>query len=195
MTREIPNRCSWPKNDEIYLKYHDEEWGVPVYSDRKLFEMLILEGTQAGLSWITILKRRRNYHTAYDQFDPCRMAAWEESKMNALLSDKGIVRNRMKISAARQNARCYLSVVNEVGSFGKFLWSFVHEQPIQNLWKNGEEIPTKTKESDKMSRALKERGFQFVGSTICYAYMQAVGMVNDHIVSCFRHSQIVGESS
>ena len=183
-------RCSWPKDDSTYLAYHDEEWGVPVYDDLKLFEMLILEGTQAGLSWITILKRRQNYRDVYDLFDPEIMAAWKESKINALCANKDIIRNRLKIIAARGNARAYIKILEEFTSFREFIWSFVNHKPVTNFWNTLDETPVQTLESEMMSKALKKRGFKFTGSTICYAYMQAVGMVNDHITSCFRHEEI-----
>jgi DNA-3-methyladenine glycosylase I len=183
-------RCSWPKDDPIYLEYHDKEWGVPVYDDRELFEKLILDGAQAGLSWIIILKRQANYRKAYDQFDPLKMANWTERKIETLLNDSGIIRNRLKVLAARQNAKSYLDLVDEKGNFSDFLWSFVNHKQITNYWKSWHKTPAKTKESEKMSKELKARGFQFVGPTICYAFMQAVGMVNDHITSCFRHSEI-----
>ena len=184
------SRCSWPKDDPIYLEYHDKEWGVPVYDDLELFEKLILDGSQAGLSWITILKRQANYRKAYDQFDPFKMANWTEMKIETLLKDSGIIRNRLKILAARQNAKSYLKLIEEKGSFSDFLWSFVNHNPITNYWESWDKTPAKTKESEEMSKELKSRGFQFVGPTICYAFMQAVGMVNDHITSCFRHSEI-----
>jgi len=184
------SRCSWPKDDPIYLEYHDKEWGVPVYDDLELFEKLILDGSQAGLSWITILKRQANYRKAYDQFDPFKMANWTEVKIETLLEDSGIIRNRLKILAARQNAKSYLKLIEEKGSFSDFLWSFVNHNPITNYWESWDKTPAKTKESEKMSKELKSRGFQFVGPTICYAFLQAVGMVNDHITSCFRHSEI-----
>ena len=183
-------RCSWPKDDSTYLAYHDEEWGVPIYDDLKLFEMLILEGTQAGLSWITILKRRQNYRDVYDLFDPEIMAAWKESKINALCANKDIIRNRLKIIAARGNARAYIKILEEFTSFREFIWSFVNHKPVTNFWNTLDETPVQTLESEMMSNALKKRGFKFTGSTICYAYMQAVGMVNDHITSCFRHEEI-----
>ena len=184
------SRCSWPKDDPIYLEYHDKEWGVPVYDDLELFEKLILDGSQAGLSWITILKRQANYRKAYDQFDPYKMSNWTDEKIETLLKDSGIIRNRLKILAARQNAKSYLKLIEEKGSFSDFLWSFVNHNPITNYWESWDKTPAKTKESEKMSKELKSRGFQFVGPTICYAFMQAVGMVNDHITSCFRHSEI-----
>ena len=183
-------RCSWPKDDPIYLKYHDKEWGVPVYNDLKLFEMLILEGAQAGLSWITILKRRENYRKAYDGFDPSVMGAWDESKIISLCANKDIIRNRFKIIAARGNARAYMKIIEEFTSFREFIWSFVNHKPITNFWRTLDETPVQTLESEVMSKALKKRGFKFTGSTICYAYMQAIGMVNDHIVTCFRHDEI-----
>jgi len=183
-------RCSWPKDDPIYLKYHDKEWGVPVYNDLKLFEMLILEGAQAGLSWITILKRRENYRKAYDGFDPSVMGAWDESKIISLCANKDIIRNRLKIIAARGNARAYMKIIEEFTSFREFIWSFVNHKPITNFWRTLDETPVQTLESEVMSKALKKRGFKFTGSTICYAYMQAIGMVNDHIVTCFRHDEI-----
>ena len=192
MFEPVKNRCSWPKDDPIYLAYHDEEWGVPVYNDIKLFEMLILEGAQAGLSWITILKRRENYRKAYDGFDPSVMGAWDESKIISLCSNQEIIRNRLKIISARGNARAYMKILEEFTSFREFIWSFVNHKPITNFWRTLDETPVQTLESEMMSKALKKRGFKFVGSTICYAYMQAVGMVNDHIVSCFRHKEIRG---
>ena len=183
-------RCSWPKDDPTYLAYHDKEWGVPVYNDLKLFEMLILEGAQAGLSWITILKRRENYRKAYDGFDPSVMGAGKESKIISLYANKDIIRNRLKIIAARGNARAYMKILEEFTSFREFIWSFVNHKPVTNFWNTLDETPVQTLESEMMSKALKKRGFKFTGSTICYAYMQAVGMVNDHITSCFRHEEI-----
>ena len=185
-------RCAWPKDDPTYLAYHDEEWGVPVYDDLELFEKLILDGSQAGLSWITILKRQANYKKAYDQFDPLKMANWTDNKIETLLKDSRIIRNRLKILAARQNAKSYLKLIEEKGNFSDFLWSFVNHNQITNYWESWDKTPAKTKESEKMSKELKSRGFQFVGPTICYAFMQAVGMVNDHIISCFRHEEIRG---
>ncbi len=186
----MKKRCDWLTDNEIYLEYHDKEWGVPVYDDRALFEMLILEGSQAGLSWLTILKRRQTYKKAYDNFDPEKMAKWTNEKMEKLLKDPGIIRNRLKIAAAKQNAQAYLRIIKEYGSFRDFIWSFIDGKPINNSWKSFSDIPASTKESDKMSKVLKEHGFKFVGSTICYAYMQAVGMVNDHITACFRYNEI-----
>ena len=190
MYEPVKNRCSWPKNDNTYIQYHDREWGVPVYDDRKLFEKLILDGAQAGLSWITILKRQANYKKAYDQFNPLKMANWTDQKIETLFNDSGIIRNRLKILAAQRNARAYLDLVENNGNFSEFIWSFVNQEPIINSWKSWEETPATTKQSERMSKELKARGFQFVGPTICYAFMQAVGMVNDHIVSCFRYDEI-----
>ncbi len=190
MGENMKKRCDWRTDDEVYLEYHDKQWGVPVYAGRDLFEMLILEGSQAGLSWITILKRRQTYKKAYDNFDPEKMAKWTDSKMQKLLNDPGIIRNRLKVAAAKQNARAYLQVVKDHGAFKNFIWSFVGGKPITNCWKTMSEIPATTKESDAMSKALKDRGFKFVGSTICYAFMQAVGMVNDHTTTCYRYKEI-----
>ena len=192
MSDSMKIRCSWPKNDNTYIQYHDREWGVPVYDDRELFEKLILDGAQAGLSWITILKRQANYKKAYDHFDPLKMANWTDQKIETLLNDSGIIRNRLKILAARQNAKSYLKLIEEKGNFSDFLWSFVNYSQITNSWESWDKTPAKTKDSEKMSKELKSRGFHFVGPTICYAFMQAVGMVNDHIVSCFRHEEIRG---
>ncbi|MCB2182393.1 MAG: DNA-3-methyladenine glycosylase I [Desulfobulbaceae bacterium] len=187
----MKKRCDWLTSDAIYLDYHDKEWGVPVYDDRALFEMLILEGSQAGLSWITILKRRRTYRKAYDDFDPEKMAQWTDKKIQKLLQDPGIIRNRLKVAAARQNAQAYLQVMKDHGSFKNFIWSFVGDEPIINCWETVSEIPATTKESDAMSKALKKKGFKFAGSTICYAFMQAVGMVNDHITTCYRYKEVM----
>jgi len=183
-------RCDWLTDDEAYIEYHDTEWGLPVHDDIKLFEMLILEGAQAGLSWLTILKRRKTYRVAYDEFDPVKMAAWASAKIENLLKDPGIIRNRLKVEAARTNAQAFLKVVEEFGSFNAFIWSFVGGKPTQNSWKTIREIPATTPESDSMSKELKKKGFKFVGSTICYAFMQAVGMVNDHTVDCFRYKEL-----
>jgi DNA-3-methyladenine glycosylase I len=186
----MKKRCDWLTDDEIYLEYHDKEWGVPVFDDRALFEMLILEGAQAGLSWITILKRRQTYKKAYDNFDPGKMAKWTDIKIQRLLKDPGIIRNRLKVAAAKQNAQAYLQVIKDHGTFKDFIWSFVGAKPITNRWKTVSEIPATTKESDAMGKALKTKGFKFAGSTICYAFMQAVGMVNDHITPCYRYKEI-----
>ncbi|HEV8543604.1 MAG TPA: DNA-3-methyladenine glycosylase I [Verrucomicrobiae bacterium] len=178
-------RCPWA-TDELYSEYHDREWGVPSHDDRHLFEMLILEGAQAGLSWSTILRKRENYRRAFDDFDAEKVARYTESRVQKLLNDSGIVRNRLKIAAAVQNAKAFLKVRDEFGTFDKYIWQFVDGLPRQNCWREAKLVPARTPESDAMSKDLLRRGFKFVGSTICYAYMQAVGMVNDHIVSCFR---------
>ena len=183
-------RCPWCGTDPLYVQYHDEEWGVPVYDDQVLFAKLILDGAQAGLSWITILRKRENYYRAFDNFDPVRMAAYDEAKIAALLADPGIVRNRLKIRAAVQNAQAYLRIQAEEGGFSGFLWQFVGGRPIQNNWRTLADFPAKTAESEGMSKALRRRGFNFVGPTICYAFMQAVGMVNDHTVDCFRYAEV-----
>ena len=183
------HRCPWAKGDE-YIDYHDKEWGVPVHDDRLLFEFLVLEGAQAGLSWITILKKRDNYPKAFDRFDPEIVAKYGKRKQRALLANAGIVRNRLKIEAAIQNAKAFLAVQEEFGSFDDYIWDFVNGKPKQNAWKSMKAVPAQTPESDAMSKDLKQRGFKFVGSTICYALMQAVGMVNDHLVDCFRHAEL-----
>ena len=182
-------RCPWAKT-ELYAQYHDSEWGVPIHDVRLLFEFLILEGAQAGLSWETILKKRESYRAAFDHFDPAAVARYGQKKRKDLLSDAGIVRNRLKIEAAIQNAKIFLAVQDEFGTFDEYIWGFVGNQQKQNTWKSIKEVPGKTPESDAMSKDLKRRGFKFVGSTICYAFMQAVGMVNDHLVGCFRHAQL-----
>lgn len=182
-------RCPWPRS-ELDIAYHDQEWGVPLHDDRALFELLILEGAQAGLSWSTILAKRENYRKAFDGFDAARMARYDDRKVAALLADPGIVRNRLKIAAAIRNARAFLDLVEDRGSFDSYVWSFVEGRPIQNCWRTLEEAPTRTPVSDAMSRDLLRRGFQFVGSTICYAFMQAAGLVNDHLVDCFRYREL-----
>ena len=184
-------RCAWSTSDPLYIDYHDHEWGVPVYNNRKLFEMLILEGAQAGLSWLTILKKRENYRKAFDNFDVKRIAWYDAKKVRELVKNKGIVRNRLKIEATITNAKAFLVVQKEFGSFDKYIWQFVGGKPIRNRRKSLKEIPPTSRESDAMSKDLKKRGFRFVGSTICYAFMQAVGMVNDHVASCFRYSDLV----
>ena len=184
-----PVRCPWAQGEE-YTLYHDLEWGVPVHEDRLLFEFLILEGAQAGLSWVTILKKRENYRSAFDQFDPAVIARYKARKLNALMADAGIVRNRLKIASAVDNARAFLAVQEEFGTFDEYIWAFVGHTPKQNRWKSLADVPARTPESDAMSKDLKRRGFRFVGSTICYAFMQAVGMVNDHLVGCFRHAEL-----
>jgi DNA-3-methyladenine glycosylase I len=183
------HRCPWAKS-ELYVSYHDTEWGVPIHDDRLLFEFLILEGAQAGLSWETILKKRENYRKAFDKFEPAIVAKYGQRKRTQLLSDAGIVRNRLKIDAAVQNANAFLAVRAEFGTFAKYVWGFVDNEPKQNAWNAMTQVPAKTPESDAMSKDLKRRGFKFVGSTICYAFMQAVGMVNDHLVECFRHGEL-----
>ncbi|MBA3005742.1 MAG: DNA-3-methyladenine glycosylase I [Proteobacteria bacterium] len=183
-------RCAWVTDDPLYIKYHDMEWGVPLHEDTKLFEMLILEGAQAGLSWLTILKRRETYRIAYDGFDPAKIAKWNSTKIDQLLKDPGIIRNRLKVESAIINARAYLKVRDEFNSFDEFIWSFVEGRPIQNSWQEIGQIPATTAESERMSKELKRRGFKFVGSTICYAFMQAVGMVNDHVTDCFRYALV-----
>ena len=179
-------RCGWAR-DPLSIAYHDKEWGVPVHGDRRLFEFLVLEGAQAGLSWITILRKRRAYRAAFDRFDPRKVAGYDNAKIAELMANAGIVRNRLKIRAAVQNAQAFLAVQKEFGSFNRYVWRFVHGQPLQNRWKRAEDVPNRTRESDAMSKDLTRRGFKFVGSTICYAFMQATGMVNDHWVGCFRY--------
>lgn len=183
----MTKRCSWCGCDPLYVTYHDEEWGVPQHDDRKLFEMLILEGAQAGLNWLTILKKREGYRQAFQQFDPEQIAAYNENDVNRLLSDAGLVRNRLKIDAAIRNARGCLQIMQEYGGLSAYLWRYVNGKPIINSWKSLEDIPTQTAGSEAMSKDLKKRGFNFVGPTICYAFMQAVGMVNDHLVTCPCH--------
>lgn len=182
-------RCAWTTNDPLYIQYHDHEWGIPVYDDQKLFEMLILEGAQAGLSWLTILKKRENYQKAFDYFDPKMVAQYDDMKIEELLKNPGIVRNRLKINAAIENAKAFLNIQAEYGSFKEYIWQFVAGQPKINHWKTIDEVPVSTKESDAMSKSLKKHGFKFVGTIICYSYMQAVGMVNDHTVDCFCYQQ------
>jgi DNA-3-methyladenine glycosylase I len=186
-----PTRCGWARND-LAMRYHDEEWGVPLHDDRALFEFLVLEGAQAGLSWDTILRKRERYREVFDQFDPERVARYDEAKIASLLADPGIIRNRMKINAAIQNARAFLAVRDEFGGFDAYIWRFVDGRPIVNAWRALDEIPARTAESDAMSADLRKRGFAFVGSVICYAHMQATGMVNDHLVDCFRYAELSG---
>jgi len=184
----MTKRCEWATGvEQLYTSYHDEEWGVPVRDDRKLFEMLILEGAQAGLSWITILKKRENYREAFDQFDAVKIARYNDRKRASLLNNVGIVRNRLKVNAAIVNAQCYLEVLEHYSDFGEYIWQFVDGEPVRNHWKRLQDIPVTTDESDAMSKDLKKRGFKFTGSTICYAFMQAVGMVNDHTTDCHRY--------
>jgi DNA-3-methyladenine glycosylase I len=185
-------RCWWAGNDPLYVSYHDTEWGVPVHDDRTLFEFLVLEGAQAGLSWITILRKRPAYRAAFDAFDPAVVAGYDEAKVAALLQDAGIVRNRMKIAAAIGHARAFLRVQEEFGSFDAYIWQFVGGNPIQNRWETPKDVPAETPESRALSKDMVKRGFRFVGPTIMYAHMQATGMVNDHLVSCFRHGELMG---
>ena len=189
-TRTKPlKRCAWAKN-ELAIQYHDEEWGVPVHDDRTLFEFLILEGAQAGLSWDTILKKRAHYRTVFDHFDPVRVAGYTPRKVERLLADPGIVRNRLKVESAIKNANAFLAIQKEAGSFDAYIWQFIDGQPLRNTWRSLQEVPARTAQSDAMSKALKKRGFSFVGSTICYAFMQATGMVNDHTTDCFRYGEV-----
>lgn len=183
-------RCQWCEGDSLYIKYHDKEWGVPVYSDRKLFEFLILEGAQAGLSWITVLKKRPAYRIAFDKFDFNKIAAYQESTIQSLLNNPGIIRNKLKVRAAVKNAHAYIKVREEFGTFNKYIWQFTEHKTIQNSWKSLQDVPANTEISDRMSKDLKKRGFTFVGSTICYAFMQATGMVNDHTLDCHRYKEL-----
>jgi len=183
-------RCSWPGSDPIYVAYHDKEWGVPLHNDRKLFEFLILEGAQAGLSWITVLKKRNNYRKAFDGFDPVKISKYNSKKVKELLVNEGIIRNRLKVKSTIQNAKAFLAIQKEFGSFDRYLWQFINNKTKKNKWKSLKDLPAKTEKSDALSKDLKERGFNFVGSTICYAFMQAVGMVNDHTTKCFRYREV-----
>jgi DNA-3-methyladenine glycosylase I len=184
-------RCGWAEGlDDHYKKYHDEEWGVPVHDDRLWFEYIVLDGAQAGLSWSTILKKRENYRKAFAGFDPAKVAKFDKRKVERLLKDPGIVRNRLKVESAVNNAKAFLRVQKEFGSFDAYIWRFVGGSPRQNRWRTLKQIPTETAESNAMSKGLKQRGFSFVGPTICYAFMQAAGMVNDHLVTCFRHREL-----
>jgi DNA-3-methyladenine glycosylase I len=183
--------CSWPKGDPLLTKYHDKEWGVPLHNDKKLFEFLILEGFQAGLSWLTILKKRGNFQKAFDKFDFNKVAKYDQQKINSLLQDSGIIRNKLKIESAITNAKAFIKVRKEFGTFNTYIWNFTGGKPIHNKFESPEEIPARTELSDLISKDLKKRGFKFVGSTIVYAHMQATGMVNDHIKSCFRHKEII----
>jgi len=184
-----PKRCAWAR-DAMSIAYHDEEWGVPRHDDRTLFEFLLLEGAQAGLSWSTILNKRAAYRRAFDRFDPRKVARYDEARIAQLLADEGIVRNRLKIRSAVQNARAFLEVQREFGTFDRYIWQFVEGRPVCNKWRKPDQLPARTEVSDAMSRDLAKRGFNFVGSTICYAFMQATGLVNDHLVSCFRFRQV-----
>ena len=190
MKKDDRIRCPWAGTDPDYIRYHDTEWGVPVHDDRRLFEFLVLEGAQAGLSWLTILRKRENYRKAFDRFDPEKVARYGNAKIARLMRNPGIVRNRLKIEAAVKNAGAFLRVREDFGSFDRYMWRFTDGRPIQNRWQNDSDIPPLTAESEAMSRDLKQRGFTFVGPTICYAHMQAVGMVNDHLVGCFRHREV-----
>jgi DNA-3-methyladenine glycosylase I len=186
------SRCAWCGTDPLYVAYHDTEWGVPLHDDQTLFEFLLLEGAQAGLSWITVLRKRESYRLAFDGFDPERIATYDEKKLASLLADPGIVRNRLKVASAVTNARAWLGLRDEFGNCDDWLWKFVDGRPQQNRWRNLSQVPASTPESDALSKALAKRGFKFVGRTICYAFMQAVGMVNDHTTDCFRHGELRG---
>jgi len=183
------NRCEWAKSP-VMIEYHDKEWGVPVHDDRKLFEFLVLEGFQAGLSWEIVLRKRNNYRKVFHGFDPAKIAKYTRREVKKLLANPGIIRNRLKIEAAINNAKIFLEIKKEFGSFDKYVWQFVNNRPIKNRFRKLSELPAKTKESDEMSKDLKKRGFKFVGSTVCYAHMQATGMVNDHLVNCFRYKEV-----
>lgn len=185
-------RCNWPTN-ELAIAYHDAEWGVPLHDDRALFEFLVLEGAQAGLSWDTILKKRENYRKAFDNFDPAKVARYGDEKIAELLSNEGIIRNRLKVASAVKNAKAFLKVQDEFGSFDKYIWQFVDGKPITNAWTADKQIPARSDVSDAIGKDMKSRGFNFVGSTIMYAHMQATGMVNDHLVSCFRYQELARE--
>ena len=186
----MKTRCEWSGSDPALIEYHDQEWGVPLHDDRKLFEFLILDAAQAGLSWLLILKKRENYRKAFSNYDARKIAGYDDKKIQTLLNNPGIVRNRLKIHSAVENAKGFLQVQREFGSFDKFIWQFTGGRTIKNCWKTMKQVPSKTAESDAMSRELKRRGFRFVGSTICYAFMQAAGMVNDHVVTCFRYKSV-----
>lgn len=191
MAKKQVERCGWSASgDEQYVAYHDDEWGVPVHDDRKQFEFLTLESAQAGLSWATVLRKRENYRRAFANFDPEKVARFTAKQIEKLLADPGIIRNRLKVAAAVTNARAFLAVQEEFGTFDKYIWGFVDGRPIRNTWATMKQVPATSKESDALSKDLKQRGFKFVGSTIIYAHMQAVGMVNDHLVSCFRHKAV-----
>ena len=183
-------RCSWAGTDPVYIRYHDREWGVPVYGDKKLFEFLILEGAQAGLSWITVLRKRAAYRRAFDNFDFDRVSRYREGKIRQLLNDPGIIRNELKIRSAVRNARAFIEVRREFGTFSRYMWGFTGGTPLQNRWRHMQDIPAHTELSDQISKDLRQRGFSFVGSTIIYAHMQATGMVNDHVTGCFRHREV-----
>jgi DNA-3-methyladenine glycosylase I len=186
----MKKRCAWVSENDLYIRYHDEEWGVPLHDDQKLFEFIILEGAQAGLSWLTVLKKRENYRQLFDNFNPDKIAEYDSEKIEILLQNPGIIRNRLKIESTIRNAKSFLEIRKKYGSFNNYIWSFVDGKPLVNHWKNLSDLPAKTDLSDHMSRELKKVGFNFVGSTICYAFMQAVGMVNDHTIDCFRYHEI-----
>lgn len=189
MKQEL-NRCHWTMNDPLMNAYHDEEWGVPLHDDQKLFEFMVLDAFQAGLSWKTVLHKRENFRTAFDNFDARLIAGYDDQKIAALLNDPGIIRNKLKVQATVTNAQRFLDIQEQYGSFDRYIWQFVNGRPMANKWKSMADLPATSKESDAMSKDLKKRGFKFVGSTICYAFMQAAGMVNDHVVDCFRHDEI-----
>ena len=184
------NRCPWCGTDELYVKYHDEEWGVPVHDEQKHFEFLVLESAQAGLNWLTILRKRENYRKAYDNFDAAKISEYDENKVNELMQNAGIIRNRRKIEASINNAKGFLEIQKEFGSFDNYIWSFVDNKPVINHWKDISEVPATSEQSDKVSKDLKKRGFKFLGSTIIYAHLQATGIINDHLTSCFRHNEV-----
>lgn len=186
----MKQRCTWCGDDPLYIRYHDKEWGVPLHNDQKLFEFLILEGAQAGLSWITILRKRDAYRKAFDNFNYNKICRYNNRKMQSLLNNPGIVRNQLKIHAAVQNAKAFIEVRNEFGTFDKYIWRFVNGKPVRNRWKHSKMVPANTPVSDTISKDLKQRGFTFIGTTICYAFMQAVGMVNDHTLDCFRYQEL-----
>ena len=188
----LPTRCQWCTSDPVYIRYHDTEWGVPLFNERKLFEMLILEGAQAGLSWITVLRKRPHYREVFERFDPAKIARFDRRRINSLLKDPGIIRNRLKVEGTVRNARAWLALRESEGSVRDFLWQFVDGQPMHNTWRRMQQVPAQTSQSEAMSKALKKHGFTFVGPTICYAFMQAVGMVNDHTTDCFRHAELSG---
>ena len=192
MPRKI-TRCEWCGDDPLYIRYHDEEWGMPGHNDRKLFEMLLLEGAQAGLSWITVLRKRENYRKAFSNFNPNKIARYDEKRIKELLNNPGIIRNRLKINAAIINAQCFLKVKKEFGTFDDYIWQFVNHEPVINKFKSLSELPATSEASETMSKDLKNRGFKFIGPTICYAFMQACGMVNDHVVNCYRYKQVIGK--
>ena len=187
---DVIKRCQWVSDDPLYIEYHDKEWGIPVYNDKKLFEMMILEGAQAGLSWITILKKRAHYRKVFDGFDAKKIAGYKQKKIDSLLLDPGIVRNKLKIESTISNAKLYLELKEKHGRFSDFLWQFVDGEPIQNKWRSLKQVPVSTEASDAMSKELKRLGFKFIGTTICYAFMQSVGMVNDHTTDCFCYDTV-----